>query len=430
MGLPRAAIVAGLALQTAAAAAELDSLHRAAEATTFPAVRWWEQGGRLIRGVWPKCALGEGLSEAGQMRGLPAFMAMLNRLHASNVSTLQMVVYDSGDGYDPDDLWCGLAGSNYSKPLSNIGSEADWHTFIDAAHARNMTVTSFWNAAYFWTGSPYFKQAEADIRAHGLDALPECSPARWFRWSTRKSRHVKPADDKPNTNWCSDWVWDPDVNASYYGVWGCQPTTDFASPQWRAEMERILTRWIVDLQLDGFMFDAPDAELGAGIDGADHSKYNPALIREAMSSVIRNVSGGRAAAFAEIYSDPPLMSDLGFDGEFADDKLCPQHSGKYCPPNVRSSAIGQGILTANASLIETSMRGPGSVDDLAAQVGNAVLPFSSFFRFLLLNVSWMQNERLKCQGSLRTKREESWDKIALHGGRSSARPAFPSDRRT
>ena len=30
--------------------------------------------------------------------------------------------------------------------------------------------------------------------------------------------------------------------------------------------------------------------------------------------VIRNVSGGRAAAFAEIYSDPPLMDDFGFDG--------------------------------------------------------------------------------------------------------------------
>ena len=90
----------------------------------------------------PKCALGEGLSEnpRGQMRGLPAFMGMLDRLHSSNVSTLQMVVYDSGDGYDPDELWCGLAGSNYSKPLTNIGSEADWHTFIDAAHSRNMTV--------------------------------------------------------------------------------------------------------------------------------------------------------------------------------------------------------------------------------------------------------------------------------------------------
>ena len=41
---------------------------------------------------------------------------MLDRLHASNVSTLQMVVYDSGDGYNADDLWCGLAASNFSKP--------------------------------------------------------------------------------------------------------------------------------------------------------------------------------------------------------------------------------------------------------------------------------------------------------------------------
>ena len=38
-----------------------------------------------------------------------------------------------------------------------------------------------------------------------------------------------------------------------------------------------------------FMFDAPDAELGAGIDGVDHTKYNPGLIRESMSDVIRNV---------------------------------------------------------------------------------------------------------------------------------------------
>ena len=83
--------------------------------------------------------------------------------------------------YDPDHLWCGLAGSNYSRPSPNIGDEADWHTFIDTAHSLNITVTSFWNHAYFWTGSPYFKQAEADVRVHGLDNLPEDSPARWFR---------------------------------------------------------------------------------------------------------------------------------------------------------------------------------------------------------------------------------------------------------
>lgn len=91
-------------------AAIVAHLPGAGAATGFPVPRWWEQGGHSVRGVWPKCALGEGLAEAGQMRGLPAFLAMLDRLHAGNVSTLQMVVYDSGDGYDADDLWWSVRG--------------------------------------------------------------------------------------------------------------------------------------------------------------------------------------------------------------------------------------------------------------------------------------------------------------------------------
>ena len=389
---------------------------------TFPAPRWWEQGGASIRGIWPKCALGDGLSSLGEMRGLPAFMALLDRLHASKVTTLQMVVYDSGEGYTPEDLWCGLAGSNYSKPMGNIGSEADWHTFIDAAHAKNMTVTSFWNAAYMWSGSPYFKQAEADIRAHGLDALPEASPARWFRWSSRRSRHVKPADRSPNSDWCGDWVWDPDVNMSYYSVWGCQPTTDYTSPQWRAEITRILTRWIVDLKLDGFMFDAPDGYIGAGNDGVAGLPYNPGLLREALSGVIRNVSDGRAAAFAEIYSDPPLMNGFGFDGEFADDKVCPQHSAKYCPPNTRSSAVGQGILSANASLIETGMTGPGSVDDLSAQVFRApgVPSRTPYLKDLPVSVSWLPGTNISSDFA-----SDSLN-CSLHHGATYAPPDLPA----
>ena len=41
--------------------------------------------------VWPKCALGDGLSSLGELRGLPAFLALLDRLKESHVSTLQMV---------------------------------------------------------------------------------------------------------------------------------------------------------------------------------------------------------------------------------------------------------------------------------------------------------------------------------------------------
>lgn len=323
----------------------------------------------------------------------------------------------------------------------------------DGLFIMDFQVTSFWNHAYFWTGSPYFKQAERDINTYGLEHLPANSPARWFRWSPHRGRQLKPLDHAPNTGWCGDWVWDPDVNASYLSVWGCQPTTDYDSAEWRNESARILTRWvrdsaqtpaycrelygtevflslphtglpfgrpgrwIRDLKLDGFMFDAPDSYIGAGND-ALHWSYTPALIREAISGVIANVSEKRAAAFAEIYADPPLMDAFGFQvpstacrpltewlkillrhfhlscthsgpqqklsrlepvttltahpwarkGEFADDKICPQHSGKSCAMNPRASAIGQGVGTANASLIETAMTGPGSVDDMAAQV--------------------------------------------------------------
>jgi hypothetical protein len=105
---------------------------------------------------------------------------------------------------------------------------------------------------------------------------------------------------------------------------------------------------------------------------------------------------GRAAAFAEIYSDPPLMIDFGFDGEFADDKICPQHSGKYCSMNPRSSAIGQGILAANASLIETTAAGPGSVDDLSAQMFRAkgAAFRTSYLKNLPVTVSWLPGSNI------------------------------------
>ena len=145
--------------------------------------RWWEDAGTTITAFSPKCALGRGFGPGptGQLRGLPAYLAMLDTMYANNVTTLQLdPVYDSGSGYDPSFFFSGLAGSNFSAVTPLIGGDAEWQTFISAAHRRNMTVTSFWNAAYFWTGSPYVKQAEADIREYGLDNLPESSPARWF----------------------------------------------------------------------------------------------------------------------------------------------------------------------------------------------------------------------------------------------------------
>ena len=93
----------------------------------------------------PKVALGRGLWPAGQMKGLPAFLALLDQLHEDGYTTLQLAtVYDCGatsSTYNPSFLFSGLAGSNYSAVNPNIGGEAEWMTFIEHAHSLNITVT-------------------------------------------------------------------------------------------------------------------------------------------------------------------------------------------------------------------------------------------------------------------------------------------------
>ena len=62
-----------------------------------PPPRWWVLGGGSVMALSPKVALGRGLWPQGQMVGLPAYLALLDQLHADGVSTLQLAtVYDCG----------------------------------------------------------------------------------------------------------------------------------------------------------------------------------------------------------------------------------------------------------------------------------------------------------------------------------------------
>ena len=107
------------------------------------------------------------------------------------------------------------------------------------------------NPSYFWTGSAIVKQAEADVRRYGTrrEDQPATSPARWFRWSTQRGTKgwTKPPDDRPGEGsgyvqtW--GWVWDDDANASYLSTWGASPSTDLASPEWRAELQPLLPEY-------------------------------------------------------------------------------------------------------------------------------------------------------------------------------------------
>ena len=111
-------------------------------------------------------------------------------------------------------------------------------------------------------------------------------------------------------------------------------------------------------------------------------------MREGISDVIHEASGGRAAACAEVYVDPPLLEDFGFDGGLGDSKMGPTHSAKTCPSSPRAEAIGRGIETENALAIEWAMSGPGSVDDMNAQPYQG-RPFRAAYMAPAVTASWL-----------------------------------------
>ena len=99
---------------------------------------WWQLGGQMMRTVSPKC---DGLS-------YKSLLGMISRLAKSNVRVLALnSVYDSGSGYSPGDLWCGLAGSNYSRPDPHgIGTVAEWKHLVKVAHQSGIAIISWWKS--------------------------------------------------------------------------------------------------------------------------------------------------------------------------------------------------------------------------------------------------------------------------------------------
>ena len=83
----------------------------------------------------------------------------------------------------PDSLYEGFGAKNFSAVDPLLGSDADWNALVHAARTHHIKLVADFNPSYFWTGAPAFRQAIADVRRHGLDALPAHSTARWFRWT-------------------------------------------------------------------------------------------------------------------------------------------------------------------------------------------------------------------------------------------------------
>jgi hypothetical protein len=287
-------------------------------------------------------------------------LLLLERMGRAGERALALnAVYDSGDGYPASDLWCGLAGSNFTRPdPTSIGTKVQWLAIVSKAKALGIKLVTWINPSYIWTGSPIFKQAEIDMKQHGLQHLPRSSPAHFFRWSTTQTpTHSKPADSAPQMSTTWAWVWDEDAGASYLSTWGDQPCTDLASPRWREEIRGILTFWIKEMQVDGFVFDYPDGYIGGGVDTHGLWTANAALLKSALTDVVRAASSGSVAAFAELYGAPERAADYGLDGSLAD-----------ATDGARPAAVARAIATGDArGLGALAFDGTGGPDAVNSQ---------------------------------------------------------------
>ena len=244
----------------------------------------------------------------------------------------------------PDTLFMGFGINKPYNVDPQLGTDADWAEFVGEAHTNGMKVIADFNPSYWWTGAPLFKQAEQDIRNFGLNNLPRDSPARWFRWQNSCGRNPlpKPPDFHSDLNeFTQDWTYSPEADACYFAVWGGpwqdggpnnalyggQPTADLQSPEWRAELTRILTHWVVEYKLDGFLMDAPPELLCAPADEyaalPDFAMFHEQTAELAHSVMIKPMHDLGAVVFGEMHNlQVPTIAKMFDGGRHTDMGLC------------------------------------------------------------------------------------------------------------
>jgi hypothetical protein len=175
-----------------------------------------------------------------------------------------------------------------------------------------MKVVADWNPSYFWTGAPAFKKAIADVRSYGLANLPADSTARWFRWTQEcPAAMSQPPDANPKNGFTDAYVYSPEAGACYWSVWGTgQPAGDLAQPEWQAELTKILTYWVSEMGLSGFMLDDPNAYLVQ--DNQTENEKNDLLVARYVREVfVEPMHKLGAAVFGEMYNfQRPTMNKM------------------------------------------------------------------------------------------------------------------------
>jgi len=281
------------------------------QVTTWNLAPWWRTESNFIRttGASPNSKDGEQFV-FDFSSGNSNIDNLLDDMVKSGINILDLhTVYDSGaQSYNTYYcLFTGLAISDlntvnpYFESSKGAGdAEQNLKYLIEAAHERNMKVTSWVNLSYFWTGSPLWKQAIADAEQFGLGNLPDDSPATWFAWDYDHDACPQDPEDPDNNisdatidpdNGCQSsddqygivWRWVPGVNACVASRWALTPSVDYNSQEWQDYAINALAKYI-DYGIDGFYLDAPDQYIEDGITLKD--RYNEGYASPNLRTVV------------------------------------------------------------------------------------------------------------------------------------------------
>ena len=266
---------------------------------------WWLTSNFAERSLMPRRFRCSEHSRSPGICTLKELRGLLPSLQESGYSVLNI---DWPVWAGPDQLYEGFGIYNATAVDPLLGNDDDWRAFAGDVHGRGMRLIADFNPSYFYTGAPDFRRAAADVAAYGLHALPNASPARWFRWSAAcPGAKEQPPDDDPRQGLTDGWVHSPEAGACYWAVfggdaeYGGQPTGDLASPEWRRELTAVLTHWVVERGLDGFVLDAPQYYLASagGVHDGLHDHVTAAHVRE---TIVEPMHALGAAVFGEVYN--------------------------------------------------------------------------------------------------------------------------------
>ncbi|MDD5185732.1 MAG: alpha-amylase family glycosyl hydrolase [Paludibacter sp.] len=203
----------------------LDEYINVTTASTY----WWNDA--VFYEVFVRSFYDQNGDGKGDLKGLTAKLDYLNDgdstthtdLGITGIWLMPIMQSPSYHGYDVTD---------YRTVESDYGTNADFQTFIQAAHQRGIKVIIDLVMNHTSDQNQWFAQSAGSTT----------SPYRnWYRWST----------NNPGGSWYYK------NGAYYYGVFGSgMPDLNYANAATKAEMFDVARFWLQDMHADGFRLDA------------------------------------------------------------------------------------------------------------------------------------------------------------------------------